>query len=153
MFATRRVALAWVVVAGLLGTAGATWVHAGPVAQHDGLACTIDVVVETRNQTGLVVSTETYHREFVLREGETFSDDFSTRTRFKFFDATFAQVDGEKIVSASWFADVTVFNSVEFDTVVSLEDGAKRGRSTGQHTLFTSTSSTTTRYTLTCVEN
>ncbi|MFO0954206.1 MAG: hypothetical protein U0835_24225 [Isosphaeraceae bacterium] len=116
------------------------------------IACVVDVVVETRNQSNTLVGTEVYHKEFVLQEGGRFSDDFSTRTRFKFFDAFLQKNNGESTVSADWFADVTVFNSVDFQTSVTLEDGAKRGKSTGSHTLFTSGGSTTTTYSLVCAE-
>jgi len=42
----------------------------------------MDVVVDTRNQFGVLAGLETYHKEIVLHEGVTFSDDFSTRIRF-----------------------------------------------------------------------
>lgn len=122
-------------------------------ASDDGLFCTIDVVVQSKNSSGVVVGTETYQREFVLAEGETYSEDFSTRTRFKFFDASLQKIDGDKIVAIDWFADVTVFNSVDFTTSVILEDGDKSGKAVSSHTLYTSTGSTTTTYALTCVEN
>jgi len=58
--------------------------HAARLADDHGIFCVIDVTVESRDQAGLVVGTEVYSKEFFLREGESFSDDFSTRTRFKF---------------------------------------------------------------------
>lgn len=119
----------------------------------NGVSCIMDVIVETRNQTGAVVSQEVYQKAFVLQEGQTFFDDFSTRTRFKFFNASLQKDNGDKTVAINWFADVTVFNSVDFDTSVTLSDGQKSGKATGRHTLYTSTSSTTTTYSLACVEN
>ena len=118
-----------------------------------GVACLIDVVVESKNNAGTVVSREVYSKAFTIDEGETYFDDFSTRIRFKFFTATMTKVDGEKKVAINWFADVTVFNSVDLDTAVSLEDGQKSGKATGRHTLYVSGGSTTTTYTLSCREN
>jgi hypothetical protein len=118
-----------------------------------GIACLIDVVVESKNQAGTVVSREVYSKAFTIDEGETFFDDFSTRTRFKFFTANMTKVDGEKNIAINWFADVTVFNSVDLDTAVSLADGQKTGKATGRHTLYVSGGSTTTTYTLSCNEN
>lgn len=121
--------------------------------KDEGVSCVVDVVVETRNQAGTVVGREAYQKEFVLEEGGQLFDDFSTRTRFKFFTATFNRNDGETTIAIDWFADVTVFNSVDFSTAVVLSDGQKSGKSIGQHTLYTSGGSTTTRYSLSCVEN
>lgn len=114
--------------------------------------CTVDVVVETRGSTGTVTSTQTYQQSFLLDEGGVFFEDFSTRTRFKFLTVTSTKVDGETTIAMNWYADVTVFNSVDLDTSVLLEGGVKKGRSTGRHTLYVSGGSTTTIYTLTCVE-
>jgi hypothetical protein len=122
-------------------------------ASDDGLLCVIDVLVQSKNTSGIVTGSEIYQREFVLSEDETFSEDFSTQTRFKFFDASFQKVDGDKVVAIDWFADVTVFNSVDFTTSVILSKGDKSGRAAGSHTLYTSSGSTTTTYTLTCVKN
>lgn len=128
-----------------------------PRARAEGdekdIACVIDVVVESKNQAGTVVSREVYSKTFSIDEGETFFDDFSTRTRFKFLTATMTKVDGEKSIAINWYADVTVFNSVDLDTSVSLTDGQKNGKATGRHTLYVSGGSTTTTYTLTCTEN
>lgn len=118
-----------------------------------GVSCVIDVLVETKDTAGRVVSREAYQKEFVLAENDVFFDDFSTRTRFKFFTAAMTKVDGDKTVDINWFADVTVFNSVDFDTSVTLSDGQKSGKSAGRHTLYTSSGATTTTYSLTCVED
>lgn len=119
----------------------------------NGVTCFMDVLVETKDTSGRVVSREAYQKEFVLAEGEFFFDDFSTRTRFKFFTATMSKLDGDKTIDVNWFADVTVFNSVDFDTSVTLSDGQKTGKSAGRHTLYTSSGATTTTYSLTCSEN
>lgn len=136
------------------GLATAASLRQARAAQNDDvLICSIDVVVETRGSTGVAASTETYHRDFFLLEGASYSEDFSTRTRFKFFDARYEKINGDKTVSADWFADVTVFNSVDLATSVTLEDGDKRGKSTGSHILYTSNGSTKTTFTLSVIEN
>ncbi len=117
-----------------------------------GVDCVVDVVVETRNSTGTVVLAERYSKEFSLVDGSFFFDDFSTRTRFKFFNASLVRSNGDSTIEIDWYADVTVFNSVDIATSVILADGQKQGRSAGEHTLYTSTNSTTTRYSLSCVE-
>lgn len=126
--------------------------HEARADKDSGVTCFVDVVVETRGSTG-AISRESYQKAFVLTEGGSFSDDFSTRTRFKFFDAFLEKVDGANTISINWYADVTVFNSVDFDTSVVLANGQKSGTSSGRHTFYTSGSSTTTYFTLTCVEN
>jgi len=143
-----KLALIFAIASGLLNQSTVARADGG-----DGVSCVMDVVVETRNQTGTVVSQEVYQKAFVLQEGQSFFDDFSTRTRFKFFNASLQKENGDKTVAINWFADVTVFNSVDFDTSVTLSDGQKSGKATGRHTLYTSTSSTTTTYSLVCVGN
>jgi len=56
--------------------------RAAPKPKDNGVSCMMDVVVDTRNQFGVLAGLETYHKEIVLHEGVTFSDDFSTRIRF-----------------------------------------------------------------------
>jgi hypothetical protein len=121
--------------------------------RESGVLCVMDVVVESRNQSGTVVGTETYHQEFVLQEGASYFDDFSTRTRFKFFSASLQKNNGESTVAINWFADVTVFNSVDFNTSVILADGQKSGKVAGNNTVYTSSGSTTTNFSLSAVEN
>ncbi len=125
---------------------------ARPFEDH-AVSCVIDVEVESKNQTGTVIGTEVYHQEFLLQEGEVFSEDFSTRTRFKFFDATFSKLNGDRTISINWFADVTVFNSVDCSTSVVLSDGDKSGKAVGENTVYTSAGSTRTKFTLTCTED
>ncbi len=125
--------------------------QAVPDSGGNGIACVLDIVVETRGSTG-AVRTKTIHREFVIHEGETLSEDLSTRTRFEFLDAAMVKENGDKTVSVNWFADTSVFESVDFETSVLLEDGDKSGRAVGSNTIYTSTLSIRTRYTLTCTE-
>ena len=143
--------LAAVTVGGvLMSQADVAWGESG----DHGIFCVMDVVVDSENQTGQPIGSEVYHKEFVLQEGVTlFEDDFSTRTRFKFFTATLHRNNGENTVTINWYADVTVFNSVDFNTSVTLADGNKRGKVTGDDTVYTSNGSTTTNFSLSCVEN
>ena len=156
MFQAKKVWLSLAVVAAIAGgvlLSQVGVVRAAPVARDGGIFCVMDVVVETRNQTGVLVGTEPYHNEFVLQEGETLFDDFSTRFRFKYFTASLQKNDGENTVAINWFADVTVFNSVDFNTSVILTNGNKSGKVAGDHTLYTSSGSTTTTFSLVCVED
>ncbi len=123
-----------------------------PDSDEADVLCVVDVSVETRNQSGTVVGTETYHKEFLLSEGGFFSDDFSTRTRFKFLDASFSKINGNGVLNVDWFADVSVFNSVDFSTSVVLGQGRHDGTANGSHTFYSSTSSTRTNYSVTCTE-
>ncbi len=122
-------------------------------AKATGVTCTIDMVVETMNNSGTVVSTESYQNSFVLQDGDLFSDDFSTVTRFKFFNAGMSKANGESIVTVDWFADVTVFNAVDFNSTVVLSGNQKVGKTIGEHTFYTSGSATRTKFSLVCNAN
>lgn len=150
--------LGWVFLSLAVATAGGVLLSQADVAWgdsgDDGISCVMDVVVESENQTGDLIGKEVYHQEFILKDGVTFfEDDFSTRTRFKFFTATLQTNNGDNTVAINWFADVTVFNSVDFNTSVILANGDKSGQVAGNNTVYTSNGSTTTTFTLSCVEN
>ncbi len=49
--------------------------------------------------------------------------------------------------------DVTVFNSIDFNTSVILANGNKSDKVAGDHTLYTSNGYTTTTFSLVCAEN
>lgn len=117
-------------------------------AKPESVTCTMNIVNTIHNATGAVVSTETYQRDFVVSEGVPYSEDYSTRTRFKFFDATLTRNNGETIVAISWFADVSVFNSVDLATAIKLSKGQKTGESSAEHTYGFSGGFNTTTYTL-----
>ena len=113
-----------------------------------GVTCVIDVVV----QTGASTQT-TYHKEFTLLEGETYSDDFSTATRMGFFDAGLTKVNGEWIMDVDWFADTTTFNSVDMRTAVVIAKGQKTAKTAGTHIFTNSSTSSQTGYSVVCVAN
>ncbi len=121
-------------------------------SKASSVVCTIDMVVESINNSGVVVGTEIYSKQFELVDGDVFSDDFSTRTRFKFFDASLTKQNGESTVSVDWFADVTVFNSVDFTSSVVLGKGQKIGKTVGTHTMYAGSTSTRTSFALVCEE-
>lgn len=151
MSAKKMLSLVALLVAGFAVSGMTTEAKAVPKAKRTEVGCVVDVVVETRNQSGTVVSTETYQREFTLVDGQLYSEDFSTPTRFKFFDADMSTTNGVSTINMYWFADVTVFNSVEVSTTVSLGRGRKDDTSSGTHILYTSTGSTRTSFSLSCV--
>ena len=96
---------------------------------------------------------EPYRKAFNLQLGVGFSDDFSTPTRMKTFTATVAREAGHLVVAIDYFNDVGVFNSVGFNTRLSLHDGKGIETTAGSHTFSTSlgvTGNHTTNHTLTC---
>lgn len=112
--------------------------QAVPDSGGNGIPCVLEVVVETRGSTG-AVSTKRIHREFVMQEGQTISEDLSPRTRFEFLDAAMVKDNGDKTTSVNRFADTSVFHSVDFETSVLPEAGDKSGRAVGSNTFYTST--------------
>ncbi len=95
----------------------------------------------------------TYQKDFVIAPGAAFSDDFSTATRFRYFDASTQLVDGDTVVSVSYFNDVGVFDSVDFGTTLTLRNGREIETINGGNSFFTSRPSSAehrTNYTLSC---
>lgn len=122
-------------------------------AKPTSIACTINVVSTSHANNGTVVSTETYQQSFVVTEAVPFSDDFSTFTRFKFFDASLTKANGISTVAISWFADVSVFNAVDFSTSLKILNGQNTGEVSGTYTFSFSGGFNTTTYTLVGVRN
>lgn len=71
---------------------------------------------------------------------------------FALFRASLDKANKESTVAIDWFADVTVFNSVDFNTSVVLAQDQKQGKAVGDHSVDTSSGSTRTSYSLVCVE-
>lgn len=113
------------------------------------VSCTVDIVHTTRAQDGTVLGTEFYSKDFVLSQGTDLSDDYSTPTRFKFFNATLQEAGGAATVAIDWFADVSVFNSADFSTALTLIKGQKQGDISASHTFSSTPGHSTTTYTLT----
>lgn len=112
----------------------------------------IDVTVESRNSSGTLVAVEQYNVTFELAESGFFFQDFSTRTRFKFFTASLEKVDGVYTVTLDWFADVTVFNSVDLTTSLVFGNGQKSDHTEGVSTVYTSSGSTRTKFSAIAIE-
>lgn len=148
----------WVVFSLVMATVGGLFLSYDDVAWGDtgnhGVLCVMDVVVESENQSGILIGKEVYHQEFLLNDGvPLFQEDFSTRTRLKFFTAALQTDKGESSVAINWFADVTVFNTVDLNTSVLIAKGNKSGQASGNNTVYTSNGSTRTTFTLSCLEN
>jgi hypothetical protein len=106
--------------------------QAAQAAGNDTFACTVSVEYTLNN-----VSTLTYVRAFQVGPTAPYSEDFSTATRFRFFDASVADVGGVPVVSIIFDADVSVFNTVDFGAKLKVRD--RNGESTsGDNAFFTS---------------
>lgn len=114
---------------------------------NDTMAC--DITVE--HMRGNVISL-TYTRDFVVSPSAPYSDDFSTATRFRFFDATVERIDGSPVVTFVFDADVDVFNSVNFGSALKIRDENKGDSLGGTSSFFGSgtTGSHRSFYSLTC---
>lgn len=114
---------------------------------NDTMACTVSVEHKRGNVTNLV-----YTRDFVVAPSAPYSDDFSTATRFRFFDATVARVNGNPEVAFVFDADVDVFNAVNFGSVLRVHDESGGETLTGSSSFFGSGNVGSQRsfYTLTC---
>ncbi|MEZ6059550.1 MAG: hypothetical protein R3C19_04230 [Planctomycetaceae bacterium] len=150
MFRYTRYGLLFVAIAIVAGSALWQPVTASRQSgrRNTAVACSIDVVVETRAQDGTILSTESYVRDFVVSETEAFVDDFSTRIRFKEFSASLQRVNGEIVVAVDWFADISTFNAVDFSTALVLGNGRNSGEIAATHKFYSTPGLTTTRYIL-----
>jgi hypothetical protein len=99
------------------------------------------------------VSSESYRKDFVVQPGVGFADDFSTNLQQKFFNASVAREAGNLAVAIDYFSDVNTFDSVNFNTRLTLHG---RGiESTSGSSTFSSSQGAqpgnhTTNYALTC---
>lgn len=109
------------------------------------------------NVTYLVNNTvrSTYLKDFSVAPGAPFSDDFSTATRFRYFDSS-AQLDADGralTVTMSYYNDVGVFEFVDLRSEVKVRDDRQAQTATGTSTYWSSlgiAGEHTTRWTLTC---
>lgn len=124
--------------------------ESGTNPDNDVMSCTISVEYKRSNVSRLV-----YTREFLVSPTAPFTDDFSTATRLRFFDATVARIDNEPHVAVVFDADVDVFNAVQFGTTLKVRDENKGDTQSGHNSFFTSVpgaaGSHRTDYTLTCM--
>lgn len=101
------------------------------------------------------VARSTYERSFSVSPGAPFSDDFSTATRFRFFDAAATlEADGKTTtVAVSYFNDVGVLESVDFRTQLAVGSDRLPRSTSATHTYWSSVGIAgdhTTTYQLTC---
>jgi hypothetical protein len=133
------------VSATLAGAVAPLGVHA---SQSDGVACSV-VISYVLNGT----VRESYQKDFAVTPAVPVSDDFSTFTRFKFFDASTHRESGASIVDISYYSDVGVFDSIDFRTKLTLRDDKAVETASGSHTYYVSlgvSGQHTTNYNLTC---
>jgi hypothetical protein len=71
------------------------------------------------------VSRLSYVRDFVVSVDTPFSEDFSTATRFRFFDAFLCYEGNVPVVSIVFDADVSVFSAVDFKANLKVHDQSK----------------------------
>ena len=112
-------------------------------------ACSVSVTYLLNN-----VVRSTYVKDFVVSPGAPFSDDFSTVTRFRFFDASAThEADKSYRVTISYYNDVGVFDFVDFGTELTLREDRLSETNRATHSYFTSIGAPgerTTNWTLTC---
>ncbi len=117
-------------------------------SQTEGVSCSVAISYVLNGAVR-----ESYQKDFVVAPAAPISDDFSTFTRFKFFDATTRRESGASIVDIGYYSDVGVFNSIDFRTRLTLRDDKSTETASGSHTYFVSlgvAGEHTTNYNLTC---
>ena len=118
-------------------------------AQVDVMACDVEITYSLNSVPSL-----TYVMSFQVAPDAPFSDDFSSATRFRFFDATMTVEAGDPVVSIRFDADVSVFNAVDFNASLKVRDRNKPETASGSNSFFSSLTGVAgahrTEYTLTC---
>lgn len=131
-----------------LAVAGLTAPIAAEASRAENVSCSVSV---TYLLNGVV--RENYQQSFVAEPTAPFSDDFSTFTRQKFFDAS-TYLDGRaSVVQLSYFSDVGAFDYVDFLTTLTLRDDRDAETVSGSHTYYSSVGvagTHTTNYSFTC---
>lgn len=117
--------------------------------QFDPMQCSVKVEYSLNNTVRLL-----YERDFVVGPDATYSDDFSTFTRFRFFDALLTQEDNVPVVNIAFDSDVSVFSGVAFRADLKVVDETHGSTTKGVNEFFTSATgaagSHRTKYDLTC---
>ncbi|MBP6750656.1 MAG: hypothetical protein KA144_13540 [Xanthomonadaceae bacterium] len=133
-----------------LASPGAVRAESGSNPDNDIMACTVSVEYKRSNVSRLV-----YTRDFVVGPNSPYTDDFSTATRLRFFDATVSRVDNTPQVAVVFDADVDTFNAVQFGATLKVRDASKGETQSGNNSFFTSAAGASgshrTDYTLTCM--
>ena len=132
-----------------LALAAVTAPSLGSAAQIDPMLCSVNVDYSINN-----VSRLSYVKDFVVSADAPFSDDFSSATRFRFFDAYLTVEAGDPVVTIVFDADVSVFNTVDFTANLKVKNENKGDTISGDSGFFTSVPGAAgahkTRYTLSC---
>lgn len=131
-----------------LAVVGALTSLAAQAEQPRSLACSVSVDNLLNGATRYA-----YRKDFALLPDVPYSDDFSSATRFRFFDAWSYLEDGKTVVAISYFNDIGVFDSVDFGTSMKINEVNNVDTSSGSFTYSTSQGirgNHTTNYTLTC---
>lgn len=139
---SKHLALASLAALSALTTLAAP--RAAHAAATDPLACTVSVTTTLNGTTALV-----YNQQFSVSTTAAYFEDFSTATRFRFFDASVTIENGLPVVAISLDADVSVFDTVDFTASVKVRD-AHGETTSGTNAFFTSNRAIRTAYTLTC---
>jgi len=118
-------------------------------AKELSVSCSVSVDYQVNN-----APVETYAKDFVVQPGTGFTDDFSTNLRAKFFNASVAKEGGNIVVSIDYFSDVSVFDSISFNTRLTMHGGRGIETTSGGNTFSSSQAAQpgnhTTSYTLSC---
>lgn len=94
-----------------------------------------------------------YQKDFVVMPGVPYEDDFSTFTRFRFFDASTRLENDKTVVYIGYYNDVGVFEAVDLRTKLVIHDDKPDDVTSGRHMYFTElgvAGDHTTDYTLAC---
>ena len=131
------------------GFATPSFAASGPGGDNDAMQCSVSV--EYLRSGALRLN---YTKDFVVAPNAPFNDDFSSATRFRFFDATVTYVNGIPEVSAVFDADVDVFNAVQFGFTLKVRDESNGETQSGYNTFFSSVAGASgshrSNYTMTC---
>jgi hypothetical protein len=118
-------------------------------AEKINVACSVAIDYVVNGTTS-----DQYRKDFSVQSGVAFSDDVSTSFRQKIFNASVAREAGNLAIAIDYFADVNTFDSVNFNTRVTLHDSRGIETTSGSHTFSSSQGAQpgnhTTNYTLTC---
>lgn len=117
----------------------------------DIIACSVSVQYSRSNNVTL-----NYVRDFEVTVTAPYSEDFSTATRLRFFDAVLSYDTGIPSVKILFDADVDVFNAVQFTETLDIHDLSKGNTLSGEHNFFSSVPGAAgrhrTKYSVTCAK-
>jgi hypothetical protein len=105
-------------------------------------------------QDGTLLDGEAYQNEFLVQPGVPFEHDFSTPTRFKFFEASVQQSRAKATMTIEYINDVSTFNTIDFSNQMTLVSAQAKETMSGSYTFSTSLEPASghykVSYTLTC---